>query len=176
METRELIRTALLVALCVAVGYLLAPIPNIELLSAAIFTSGVLTGPRRGAVIGCMAETLYSGLNPYGFAPLPLLLAQVLAMTAIGTTGGVLGRPTERLSRAADAILAGVSGLVLTLFYDILTNLAGYVLVRESTPFLAYMIAGLSFPFPLAHAGSNIVSFALVVPSVRRAYRRWSRG
>jgi len=175
METRELIRTALLVALCVAVGYLLAPIPNLELLSAAIFTSGVITGPRRGAVIGCMAEALYSGLNPYGFAPLPLLVAQVVAMTTIGTMGGLLGRPTERLSRAADAIVAGVCGLILTLFYDILTNLAGYLLVRGSTPFLAYMIAGLSFPFPLAHAGSNIVCFALVVPSVRRAYRRWSR-
>ncbi len=175
METRELIRTALLVALCVAVGYLMAPIPNLELLSAAIFTSGVLTGARRGAVIGCTAETIYSGLNPYGFAPLPLLLAQVFGMTVIGTAGGLLGRPTERLSRVADAMFAAACGLILTLLYDIVTNLAGYLLVRESTPFLAYMIAGLSFPFPLAHAGSNSVCFALVVPSVRRAYRRWSR-
>ena len=89
METRELVQTALLVAVSVAVGYLLAPVPNFELISACIFTAGVLQGVRRGAVVGALAELLYSSLNPYGAAPLPLLVSQVLGMTAIGVfTGG----------------------------------------------------------------------------------------
>jgi len=36
------------------------------------------------------------------------------------------------------------------------------------------MLAGLSFPFPLAHALTNSAGFAIVVPAVRRALGRWS--
>ena len=174
MDTRELIHTALLVAVCVALGYVLAAVPNVELISAAIFTAGVLKGVRRGALVGGLAELIYAGLNPYGFAPLPLLVSQVLGMTGIGAAGGVFARHPARLSAVQQAVLAGACGFVLTLFYDVLTNSAGYLLVRESAPYVGYLVAGLSFPFPLAHAAGNVASFALVVPGVRRAYRRWS--
>lgn len=174
MQTRQLIQTALFIALCVTLGYMLAGVPNVEILSASIFTSGVLLGPRRGAVVGGLAELLYAGLNPYGLAPLPLLLAQLVAMAAIGAGGGVFARVVRGRSWTLQVGLAAASGFVLTLFFDVLTNAAGYLTVRESAHFVAYMIAGLSFPFPLAHAMSNTASFAIVVPAVHRAYRHWS--
>ncbi len=174
MRTHDLIQTALCVALCVALGYLLAAVPNVELISAGIFTSGVWLGVRRGALVGVAAELLYSGLNPYGFAPPPLLAAQVLGMSGIGAAGGVFAAPTTRWPWRAQALLAGLCGLVATLVFDVLTNSAGYLMVREATPFGAYLLAGLSFPFPLAHALINAVGFAVVVPGVRRALRRWS--
>ncbi|HZM14905.1 MAG TPA: hypothetical protein VFE28_02780 [Candidatus Krumholzibacteria bacterium] len=174
MDTRELIHTALLVSVCVALGYLVAVVPNVELISVAIFTAGTLKGVRRGALIGALAEGIYAGVNPYGVSPLPLLLSQILGMSVLGAAGGVFARHPAQVPAALQAVLAGACGLVLTLFYDVLTNSAGYLLVRETTPYLAYMIAGLSFPFPLAHALGNTISFALVVPGVRRATRRWS--
>ena len=174
MDTRELVQTALLVAACVAVGYLLAAVPNVELISACIFTAGVLKGVRRGAVVGGLAELIYAGFNPYGVAPLPLLGAQVLGMTLIGATGGIFGACTRRSHAVPQAWLAGVLGFVLTLVFDVLTNTAGYLMARESTPLVAYVLAGLSFPFPLAHALTNAAGFALLVPSVRRALRRRS--
>jgi len=173
MDTRDLIQTALLVAVCVAMGYLLAVVPNVELVSACIFTAGALKGVRRGALVGGLAELLYAGLNPYGVAPLPLLVSQILGMMVIGAAGGLFGNWARRLSAVQQAWLAGVCGFGLTLLYDVLTNSAGYLMVRESTPYLAYLLAGLSFPFPLAHALGNAAGFALLAPSVRRALRRW---
>ena len=88
MPTRQLIQTALFTALCVSLGYLLAGVPNLEILSASVFTSGVLLGARRGSIVGGMAELLYAGLNPYGLAPFPLLSAQVVGVALIGASGG----------------------------------------------------------------------------------------
>jgi hypothetical protein len=168
----KLVRTALLVALCVALGYLMAGIPNIELISAATFTCGVLVGPRRGALIGALAEAIYSGFNPYGIAPPPLYAAQLLGFAFIGAAGG-MARPLLLRSRfGLQAALAGAAGLLVTLVYDVLTNIAVWVSVREGASLAAVVLGGLSFPFPLAHSGSNAVAFALVVPAVLRAVQR----
>ncbi|UCE02443.1 MAG: hypothetical protein JSW67_14555 [Candidatus Latescibacterota bacterium] len=174
METRDLIQTSLLVALCVALGYLMIFVPNLELISAAIFTAGVLTGVRRGVVIGLLAETIYAGFNPMGASAPPLFLAQVVAMAIVGGAGGVFAAVVRTQSWPRQALLAGISGLLLTLFYDVLTNSAVYLSVRESSSWAAVVIGGLSFPFPLAHALGNAVGFALIVPAVRRSLERWS--
>jgi hypothetical protein len=165
---------ALLVALCAALGYLLAGVPNVELVSVAIFTSGALEGPRRGAVIGLLAEGLYAGLNPNGVSPPPLYLAQVTSMAAIGAAGGSVGPLLRRCRAVAQAIAAALSGLGLTLAYDVLTNSAIWLAARESASWLAIIVGGLSFPFPLAHALGNTAVFALLVPAVLGAVRRRS--
>ncbi|MFQ5601384.1 MAG: hypothetical protein ACE5G2_12640 [Candidatus Krumholzibacteriia bacterium] len=169
MHTRELIHTALMVALCVALGYLMAGVPNVELISAAIFACGALSGVRRGALVGLLAELIYAGMNPYGISPPPLFLAQLCGMAAIGAAGGTLRRVDASRAWAAQVLFAGSSGFLLTLFYDLLTNSAIYVTVRESSSWAAVVLAGLSFPFPLAHPLGNSVGFALLVPAVRRA-------
>ena len=97
MDTRELIHTALLVAVCVALGYLMAAVPNVELISVAIFTAGTLKGVRRGALIGALAEGIYAGVNPYGVSPLPLLVSQILGMSVLGAAGGVFARQPAQL-------------------------------------------------------------------------------
>ena len=180
MPTRDLIRTALMVALCAAVGYLkvfvapFAVLPNLELVSAAVFTCGVLSGARRGALIGALSAAIYFGLNPNGVSPPPLFVAQVLSMACMGGCGGGLRRLVRRLPWAMQSLLAGACGLVLTLVYDVATNSAGYLMVREASSYVAYLVAGLSFPFPLAHALGNTLGFALVTPAVCRAVWRRS--
>ncbi len=174
MQTRDLVHIALLVALCAALGYLMAGVPNVELISAAVFTSGSLQGVRRGALIGAAAELIYAGLNPYGVSPLPLYAAQVAGMSAIGAGGGALSRALAARPWAVRVALAGGSGFVLTLLYDVLTNSAIWLGARESSRWVAVVLAGLSFPFPLAHALGNTVGFALVTPAVRSALLRRS--
>jgi len=172
MPTRTLVHTALLVALCVAVGYAGAAIPNVELISASVFASGVWVGARRGAAIGALAEALYSGFNPYGVAPPPLYAAQVLGFTLIGATGGFAAPVVRRGRWGSQIAVASSLGFVLTLVYDVLTNLAVWVTVRESSSWMAILAGGLSFPFPLAHALGNTLGFGVVVPAVTRALRR----
>lgn len=172
--THDTVRTALLAALCAVVGYLLAGVPNIELISTSVFTCGVLLGVRRGVVIGVLAEAIYAGLNPNGIAPPPLFVAQLLAFALLGAGGGVVRPVFTRLPFALQAGVAAASGFVLTLVYDVLTNIAVWVTVRESASLAAIVIGGLSFPFPLAHAAVNTVAFGLIVPAVRRAVVRRS--
>jgi hypothetical protein len=172
--TLDRVRTALLAALCAVVGYLLAGVPNIELISTAVFTCGVLLGVRRGAVIGLVAEAIYAGLNPNGISPPPLFAAQLAAFTLLGAGGGIVRPLFGRLPLALQAALAAACGFVLTLVYDVLTNLAVWVTARESASLAAIVLGGLSFPFPLAHAAVNTAAFGLIVPAVRRAVARRS--
>jgi hypothetical protein len=171
-STQELVRTALLAALCIAIGYLFSRVPNIELISAATFTSGVLVGVRRGAVVGALAESIYAGFNPYGVSPPPLFASQVLGFVLLGAAGGVWGPILRRLPLAAQAAAAGIAGFTMTLVYDLLTNFAVWVMARETSSLAAVLIGGLSFPFPLAHALVNSAGFALLVPAVLRAVQR----
>lgn len=172
MSTTDLARTAMMVALCVALGYFLAGVPNLELISAAVFTCGVLTGVRRGALVGMLSEGIYAGINPNGVSQPPLYAAQVVSFTIIGAAGGALHRILPRLPLPVQAGVAAASGLVLTLLFDVLTNSAVWLLFRGSSSWIATVAGGLAFPFPLAHALSNTLAFALVVPAVCRVWRR----
>jgi hypothetical protein len=173
MSTHELIHTALLVALCAAVGYA-SRIPNVELISAAVFTSGLLVGVRRGALVGGLAEAIYSGLNPYGVAPPPLYAAQILGFALYGMAGGALRRHLPRLALPLQAAVAGLCGFMLTLVYDVLTNSAVWLTLREGTSYRAVLLGGLAFPFPLAHPLTNTAGFAILAPVVSRMWRRRS--
>jgi hypothetical protein len=160
-----------MVALCVAIGYLLIPIPNIELLSAAVFTCGVLRGGRRGALVGALTMVLFGTLNPMGVSPPPMFVMQIVGMTLIGASGGFLAgmRPSSRL-----AVLAGAAGFVLTILNSILVDTGGWIAFRESSSLGAMILGGLSFPFPLARPLFNSVGFAVVVPAVVGALSRRS--
>jgi uncharacterized membrane protein len=163
LQTRDLIQTALMVALCVAVGYLMIPIPNIELLSAAVFTCGVLRGSQRGALVGLLTMLLFASLNPMGISPPPMFVAQVIGMTGVGAAGGLLRgiRSPGKL-----AVFAATAGFVLTVFNSVLVDTGGWVAFRESASWAAMVVGGLTFPFPLARPLVNTISFGLVVPAV----------
>jgi hypothetical protein len=172
--TRELVRTALLAAACAALGYLLAGVPNVELISAGVFTSGALLGVRRGALCGGLAEAIYAGVNPNGISQPVLYAAQVLGFVILGAAGGALRPLMQRRAVLVQTALAAVCGFVLTLVYDLLTNAAVWVTARENASLAAIVVMGLSFPFPLAHPLGNTIGFALMVPAVLRATRAWS--
>jgi len=172
--TLDLVRTALLAALCAAVGYLLAGIPNVELISTATFVCGALCGVRRGAVIGLLGGGIFAGLNPNGLSPPPLYAAQVTGFVLLGAGGGAMGPILGRAGLGLQAVVAAACGFALTLVYDVLTNVAVWLMAREGASLIAVIVGGLSFPLPLLHVGVNTLAFGLVVPAVLRAVRRRS--
>jgi len=163
VQTRDLIQTALMVALCVAIGYLMIPIPNVELLSAAVFVCGVLRGSRRGALVGVLTMVLFGSINPMGVSPPPMFVAQLLGMGIVGAAGGLLGG--ERSPRRL-ALWSAIAGFLLTVLNSVLVDSGGWLAFRESASWWAMVLGGLSFPFPLARPLINTVSFGLVVPAV----------
>jgi hypothetical protein len=170
---RTAVRSAALIAFSVACGYaklILFPyLFFVELFSVAVFLSGALLGPAWGAWVGGVARLIFSVGNPYG-PPHPLVLvAQVLGGAVIGGLGGIVGRWLAPRTGAADGALrapAGartraalllMSGIVGTLAYDTLTNVAQGV-VFGSVP--ATLALG-AIP-ALQHVGSNAVLFLVL--------------
>jgi hypothetical protein len=203
--TSSIARTAVLVALSVALGFLLISVPNVELLTFSVFVSGAVLGRWRGALVGALAMAIYSGTNPYGSGlgfP-PLYAAQILSAAFTGFTGGLTaglwrsagpvaeagkvagdlvgesgrGRGHEtRVRRGALAPLAGFLGLLLTSIYQGAVIFGVAVASPELRTGVFAAIAANAF-FSVIHVGSNAVLFAVLAPVViPRLKRLMARG
>lgn len=144
-------------------GLYAEPIPNLELLTLVSFCSGVLLGARDGAMVGGLTEFLFTLFNPYGMAHPLVTASQVLGMALPGVAGGWamrLGIPARGITgRIAFLVPAAV---VVTLWFDLLTNLASGLVYGQLG---AILIGGI--PFALIHVGTNALLFAVLgVPLV----------
>lgn len=165
-KTRHIAFSGIFIALILGVGYALAFVPNVELVTTMIFLAGVLMGLKRGLLVGILGEFLFSALNPIGSGLLfpPMLIAQIAAMTVVCLTGALLRNYILNWKTSLpNIILIGAIGLLLTLFYDILVS-AAYPLsagfkLRET---VATIIAGLAFS--VIHLISNTIIFIVLVP------------
>jgi len=157
---RTVVRSASLIAFTVACGYakmVLFPfLFFVELFSAATVLSGALTGVVWGAWIGAVARLVFSVANPYG-PPHPwVLAAQILGGAMLGAIGGLLRGPLAR-SGGASAFLWLLVGVLGTLAYDLLTNVAqGFVFGSIPATFALGAIPALQ------HVASNGVIFFIV--------------
>jgi len=174
MSSRSVATVGMLAALVAALGFLLAGVPNVELMTLGTFVSGALLGPPRGATVGGAAMVIYSLLNPYGPAPPPTFAMQVVGCAGIGAAGGVLGRlsRTAGLGAAGSLAAGAVVGFLLTLVYDLLTNLGtAWSTGMDIGPVLAGGLA-----FGLWHMAWNAVFFAVAGPPLLAALRRRRSG
>ena len=157
MSSRRLSYAALMMAAGLTGAYA-EPIPNFEVLTLVLFSTGVLLGARDGALVGALTELVYSLLNPYGAAHPLVLLSQVSAMALAGAAGGVAARLGLPLRPAAlRAPVLALAAVGLTGFFDLLTNLATGVVYGQMRVIL---LGGI--PFSLVHIGTNALLFAVV--------------
>ena len=162
MIYRKMAYSAVLLALGVGLGYALAWIPNIELVSFVCVLAGFMLGAEWGIIDGALIFLLYSFLSPFGMAPLPLWIAQGIGGAFLGFLGYLWG---TRLKKPLFAMALGISG---TLVYDLLTNLAGFFFFPTENTFIVYLLSGLSFS--LVHIIANGVIFAILFPIIARNY------
>lgn len=167
LSARKLALMGVLIALAIALKLPILSVPNVEFFTFIIFCSGYLLGMVEGVIMGTISISLYTILlTPYGPPPLPIGAAQIISMALIGFSGGFISKlvPASSgqylLSRPiASILIIGSSGLVLTLIYDLLTNLASAFVMGQFWP---VMIAGI--PFALVHIVSNVVIFTTLSP------------
>lgn len=160
---------AIFVALAVALGHLLAYVPNVELVTFTVFAAGAVLGRWRGAAVGATAMALYSGLSPFGsgLAIPPLFIAQVLATAVTGLAGGAsgpiwFGRVEGRAKRAA---LGGALGFAVTLLYQCSVIVGLAVATPEFRTGVLAAVAANAF-FSGVHLIGNTVAFAVLAPAV----------
>ncbi|MFZ5432988.1 MAG: hypothetical protein ACOZB3_04360 [Calditrichota bacterium] len=154
---------ATFVAVGVAAGLALSGVPNVELVTAICFMAGYLLGSAAGMLTGALTELLFAGFHPLGSSFGPILLAQVTGMVVVGLLGGQAARLTcNNDSRLRYTISVVVSGILGTLIFDFLTNLAFPIMSGFSfNQTLVSLTAGL--PFAAIHLISNTVVFIVVV-------------
>ena len=166
VSTRTITLLALWIAVTVALGYALATVPNVELVTASVFLAGYLFGPAAGVLVGISAEFLYSLTSPYGLAAPPLLVAQLLGMAFAGFTGGWLGRPASPPRAGLRLHLTfGLAGLFVTLVFDLITT-ASFLVFSGITLKKLLVSAVFGLGFYLVHIGWNTLVFATVLPAV----------
>lgn len=165
---RTIVTAAVLVALAVALGFALIHVPNVELITLMVFSSGHLLGRRIGLLVGAVSMGLFTTLNPLGMPVVPLALTQVTAMALIGLLGG---QTRSWVKRAPAWARLALCGLLATMFYDLITNLVMALSLGMIGQLTKVLIAGLSFS--LLHMISNTVIFAAAGPclSIMRAKR-----
>ena len=180
MSTRSVAAVALLAALVAALGFLLAGVPNVELVGLAAFVSGAAVGSRRGAAAGGLGVALYSGLNPYGAAPPPTFLSQVAGGALFGAAGGFVaarghadsarGGRASRILAPGGPVLLGAAGLLLTLAYDGLTNYGTAVSIGAAADPWPVLVGG--WAFGVWHVVWSTAFFATLGPPLLAGLKR----
>jgi hypothetical protein len=152
-----------IIALAVALGYALAAIPNIELISLTLAFGGYLLGAGWGAVVGALGFGLYSAISPFGIAPPPVFIAQIIGGSVVGLSGALLRNLfASNKKQIVKIIFCGLAGFCATLIYDILTNLGAFAAISSQATFIPFMIGGIAFA--IVHIISNTAIFALLLP------------
>lgn len=144
-------------------------LPNVEILTLVVFAAGVLLGARGGALVGGITMTLYSLLNPYGPVHPLVTASQALGEIAAGLAGGGFAAVGFLEARPAlRAALLASSGIIVTAFFDLVTNLASGVVFGQMR---ATLIGGI--PFALLHMGTNAVLFATLGVALTGVLKRY---
>ena len=177
--TSKTASTAIFVALAAALGFLLVSVPNVELLTFTVFTSGVVLGRWRGALVGALAMAIYSGANPFGSGlGMPTLFAAQLSAAAVAGLAGGMAAPLwrrgvarvhesrdGRARRVLPAVAAGTAGLVLTVIYQAAVIVGIAAVSPEFRTGAVAVIVSNAF-FSTIHLVSNTVIFAVLAPTV----------
>lgn len=165
--TRYYSSIGLLTAIAVLSNYSLIWIPNVKIMDLIVFISGFYYGILAGIIVGILSWMVYGSLNPYGFV-LQIWLATMLCETFYGIIGGLLKNKDnifiEENYKFRKSILLGFIGFLITLLYDVLTNLAfAYIF---NLPFIYVMIFGI--PFTILHEISNFILFSIgLIPIIK---------
>jgi hypothetical protein len=173
LSPRSVATLGVLIALVAGLGHALAAVPNVELMGLSTFVCGALLGPWRGGCVGGGAMALYSLSSPWGVAPPPVFACQVLGLALFGVFGGLAFRKFSASARTRSPrtwLAPAAAGFVLTLIYDVLTNLGvawAMGTLREPLP-----VVGAGLAFGAWHLVWNTALFAVGAPALLFALRR----
>ena len=170
---------AVFAALALATNYALIGISNVKIMDALVFLAAFLFGLKVGLAVGASTWAVYGLINPQGSADLILLSFLVTGECFYALAGTGLRKTTiardllDKGFRKGFSLVFGTVGLLATLSYDVLTNVASWLFLTTS-PYDA-LIVGLitGAPFALVHEISNLVLFSTAAPAAIVAAKRF---
>ena len=172
---KDLSLITVLTALCVGGSYALIGIPNVNVMDVVVFVTGFAFGIPIGVSVGVLTWAVYGAINPLGYS-LPIWITTMLTQSLFGLTGGLVGRGTPSSMKGHFSLEMGLWGLLLTIIYDLITNLAFAAVFN--VPVLAAIVSGWLIPpwFGILHEVSNFLLFSLAVYPLTRAIQTMRGG
>ncbi len=168
VRPRLLTRIALFSGLIYVLSWGTSFFPNMNLIFFIVFSAGFLWGALAGATVGIIGMGLWTTLNPYGPAALPIMLAQVLGASLSGVVGAIVSHTSWlSLPRPAFTGLLCVSAAICTLAFYLPVNLIDAWLFQ---PFWPRFVTGAVWT--LISLFSNLLIFPLLFPVTRHLYQR----
>lgn len=86
-NARRIARIALFSALIYVFSWSTAALPNIKLIFFIVFSAGYLWGMISGMLVGATGMGLWTFFNPFGPAPIPVAMAQIIGASLCGAVG-----------------------------------------------------------------------------------------
>jgi hypothetical protein len=172
LTVRDISLITVLTALCVGGNYALIGLPNIKIMDLVVFITGFIFGASIGATTGALVWMVYGAINPFGFS-FPVWLSTMVGEAVFGIVGGILGRISYKTAEKNFNVFRfslemGLWGLVLTIIYDLFTNIVFTVVF--DVPLVTAIVVGWFIPpfFGILHEASNfILFFSVVYPSTK---------
>ena len=168
INPRVLTRIALFAALIYVLAWGTSFLPNVNLMFFIVFTAGFVWGAAAGVAVAVVGMGLWTVFNPFGPAPLPMMLVQVLGMTVSGFAGaGFSSIYRPGISRIKLILQLSIFSIICTFGFYLPVNIVDAWLFR---PFWPRFVTGIIWS--LISLGSNLIIFSLLFPVARYLYDR----
>ncbi len=165
---RLITRIALTAALIYVLSLAAIWLPNVNPIFFVVFAAGYMWGGSAGFVAGAVGMGLWSGLNPYGPALLPIMLVQMVGAGASGPIGALYHRIEPTLTNWwVRGLLLVVAALICTIAFQVPLSVVDAWMFQ---PFWERLVTGLAWGLPLLI--SNAIIFPLLFRVVRFLYER----
>ncbi|MFQ5498648.1 MAG: hypothetical protein ACE5FH_03160 [Candidatus Zixiibacteriota bacterium] len=167
-RSRLMARIALFSGLIYVLSWATAWLPNVNSIFFVTFLAGLLWGLTSGVAVGALGMGLWTTFNPYGPAPIPMMIVQVIGAAGSGAVGAIFrSAGWYALSYRLRPVMLVVAALLCTVLYYLPVNGVDAWLFQ---PFWPRFVAGL--PFVGLSLISNIIIFPVffgaALPLMRR--------
>ena len=171
---------AVFTALSLGTNYAMIDFPNVKIMDALVFLAAFLFGLGVGLSTAVSTWLIYGFVNPYGQDSFIFLIFLITGECFYAIAGTLLSRTALARGLMKNgrlygpvSLVFGLTGVVSTLAYDVLTNFGTYWLFTSASAYQALVIGMITgLPFAILHEGSNLVFFSTVVPVAIVASKR----
>ncbi|MFH2036070.1 MAG: hypothetical protein ABIJ45_06670 [Candidatus Zixiibacteriota bacterium] len=162
-DIKIIARVAVFAALVFIFSYFSMFISGFNLSFFIVFASAFVWGLYPGLAVGVVGFFLWSNFNPFGPAPLPLLISQLIGISMTAVIGKVCSKIiTLNNYNPKVIVVLSLAGLFSGLTYHLIVDIVDAWLYQ---PFIPRLMAGLFFS--LITIVSNAIIFPLLYPALR---------
>jgi len=163
-------RIALLSALIYVLSWGTSYLPNVNFVFFIVFFSGFLWGAVPGILVGAIGMGLWTLFSPYGPAPVPIMMAQVVGAAGSGLVGAVFRWSNWQRDKAPSLVVRLIlSAFLCTVVFYLPVNTVDAALFQ---PFWPRFVGGAIWA--AISLGFNVIIFPLLFRAARRLYVRES--